>query len=97
MFDRIRELLAKRQDEREVRAVAQRAAEWLEDETLNIALAGMRNAALNTWIASPDPAVQSRAWYEMHRISLFTRELRRLVENERAASAAETRAKRPVI
>lgn len=97
MFERIKELLARRQDEREVREIARRAADWLEDDTLNMALAGMRNAALNTWISSPDPVVQSRAWYEMHRISLFTRELRRLVENERVATATEARARKPVI
>ncbi len=97
MFDQIRELLARRKDERVLKETARRAAEWLEDETLNMALAGMRNAALNTWVSSTDPVVRERAWYEMHRISLFVRELRNLIGDEKAATAAKKRAERPVI
>lgn len=59
-----------------------RAAEvWLEDETLDAALAQMRQDALGLWYESADPAVRERCWFEVHRIDAFAQRLRAFVQD----------------
>jgi len=91
LFERVRALLDGPRSRAEVRATAHQAGLWLEDETLNRALASLRRRAENTWLTSWDTAVREECWRELHRIDLFVRDLQRLLADEQVAATAEAK------
>lgn len=91
VFEQVRMYLAARKDRRVQKALAVSAAAWLDDDTLNQALATMRRATENTWLTSKDPEVRERCWLEMQRINKFVESLKGLVQTETAELAIEKR------
>lgn len=62
MIERIRTYLAARKDRTTAGRLARTAHLWLEDETLNTALAVIRQKAMQTWANSPDLETQRECW-----------------------------------
>lgn len=94
MFRRMRALLEAAKERRTQARLAREATVWLTDDTLNTALAQMRQAAETAWLAADNPAVREACWAEVHRINQFVRALARLVANEKIALENDKRADR---
>lgn len=90
MLNRLRDLLRSRLPT-ERAALARQAGEWLENETLNVALAAMRDSAVKTWMMTGSRKKQRECWHELRRIDAFVRVLRKLVEKDTAERMLERR------
>jgi len=58
------------------------AARWLEDDTLNGALAEVRAKAVDVWRVSRDPETRERAWLMLQQTDLFVIELEKAKERK---------------
>jgi len=67
------------------------AARWLEDETLNAALAEVRAKAIDVWRASRDPETRERAWLMLQQTDLFVVELEKAKERKDLKEALHDR------
>lgn len=67
------------------------AARWLEDETLNAALAEVRSQAIEVWTASRDPETRERAWLMYQQTDLFVSALQQALTRKEIQDAADQR------
>jgi hypothetical protein len=67
------------------------AARWLEDETLNAALAEIRNQAIEVWAASRDPETRERAWLMFQQTDLFTSALDQALTRKEIQDTADSK------
>lgn len=95
LIERINHLL-RRRDRHEGQRIARDAEQWLQDETLNMALALMRRKAIEKWAQSPDVRVQRECWRALRAIDSFTRALKGFVEAEKVETAKENRRRESV-
>lgn len=89
MMNRIRQWLISASDKDASLLVAPKAEAWLQDETLNAALAEIRQNTLDAWYASKDPEARERAWITMHLTDQFVAALNSLVVRAQAHTRAE--------
>lgn len=90
LVERINHLL-RRRSRAEERRIAREADQWLNDETLNMALALMRRKAMEKWAESPDVRVQRECWRALRAIDSFTRALKGFIEADKHETAKEDR------
>lgn len=77
MIERIRDLLRRRPAGEREQQRAQAAA-WLEDETLNTALATLRHRTITAWSRAQTPELREECWRTLQTIQGFVAALRQL-------------------
>lgn len=93
LLDSIKLRLFSRNDER-IGAEAVNALRWLEDETLNAALAEVRDGIISTWTLSRDPETRERAWLMLQQTNLFVGALKDAVTRKEIQDKANAQAAR---
>jgi hypothetical protein len=73
----------------EIRALGREADRWLQDDTLNIALAKLREENYNAWRAAANPESQHRGWLMALVIDQFAGHLASMVEDSRVVEKLE--------
>lgn len=70
------------------------AARWLEDPTLNSALAELREGAIDAWRVSRDPETRERAWLMLQQTDLFVQELTAAMQRQQTQKELQARQER---
>lgn len=85
-YDRVLALV-KPQESVQATTTAKYAMRWMQDDTLNRAIAKIRHETIETWHESRDPETRERAWLMLQAVDLFVERLVGLVENEKVEEA----------
>lgn len=91
MMTRIRAWLAARKTPEGAARLAKQAELWLEDDTLNTALAVMRGKAIDQWTRSTTLEAREECWRSLQHINSFTAALRSLTVPNSVARASARR------
>lgn len=93
LLEQVQTWLAPRSETDTIR-LGRQAEQWLAGDPANVALARMRQDALNRWYTAATTEERERCWFEVHRIDVLVQQVQRLVKDAALASQrSDTREK----